>query len=340
MIRFSVLILCLLICVGCGPQQVTVEDHQSTPAHIKLQPPVTIESFVRRGEPFESTYTAVPERVVAMWQNSIETIIALGEGDRIVAGMGIPDRKYVRPEYRAAYDTIPYKDLKYANLESVLMMKPDLLVGWKSTFTNKMLQTPTFWQARQANVYIAESSSGAQSVLTMDMEYKYIRDLGRIFNRNMEAERLIQEMQQSVAYTVAQTANENSPKALFIEVEGKHFRLYGHKTLAGNIGDSLHADVIDTETPSISMEDVVEQNPDVIFLIVSDGEYSQADVIMNYVLTQPGLQGVNALRNKRVHFLPLLAVYSPGIRLSDGIDIVSHGLYPNLYPEGVPDLIH
>ena len=45
-------------------------------------------------------------------------------------------------------------------------------------------------------------------------------------------------------------------------------------------------------------------------------------------------------RNKRVHFLPLLAVYSPGIRLSDGIDIVSHGLYPNLYPEGVPDLIH
>ena len=195
------------------------------------------------------------------------------------------------------------------------MMKPDLLVGWKSTFTNKMLQTPTFWQARQANVYIAESSLGAQSALTMDMEYKYIRDLGRIFNRNMEAERLI-------------------------EVQGKHFRLYGHKTLAGNIGASLHADVIDTETPSISMEDVVEQNPDVIFLIVSDGEYSQADVIMNYVLMQPGLQGVNALRNKRVHFLPLLAVYSPGIRLLDGIDIVSHGLYPNLYPEGVPDLIH
>ena len=340
MIRFSVLILCLLICVGCGPQQVTVEDHQSTPAHIELQPPVTIESFVRRGEPFESTYTAVPERVVAMWQNSIETIIALGEGDRIVAGMGIPDRKYVRPEYREAYDKIPYKDLKYANLESVLMMKPDLLVGWKSTFTNKMLQTPTFWQARQANVYIAESSLGAQSALTMDMEYKYIRDLGRIFNRNMEAERLIQEMQQSVVYTVAQTVHEKPPKALFIEVQGKHFRLYGHKTLAGNIGASLHADVIDTETPSISMEDVVEQNPDVIFLIVSDGEYSQADVIMNYVLTQPGLQGVNALRNKRVHFLPLLAVYSPGIRLLDGIDIVSHGLYPNLYPEGVPDLIH
>ena len=340
MIRFSVLILCLLICVGCGPQQVTVEDHQSTPVHIKLQPSVTIESFVRRGEPFESTYTAVPDRVVAVWQNSIETIIALGAGDRIVAGMGIPDRKYVRPEYREAYDKIPYKDLKYANLESVLMMKPDLLVGWKSTFTNKMLQTPTFWQARQANVYIAESSLGAQSALTMDMEYKYIRDLGRIFNRNMEAERLIQEMQQSVAYTVAQTAHEKPPKALFVEVEGKHFRLYGHKTLAGNIGASLHADVIDTETPSISMEDVVEQNPDVIFLIVSDGEYSQADVIMNYVLEQSSLQGVNALRNKRVHFLPLLAVYSPGIRLSDGIDIVSHGLYPNLYPEGVPDLIH
>lgn len=340
MIRFSVLILCLLICVGCGPQQVTVEDHQSTPTHIELQPPVTIKSYVRRGEPFESTYTAVPERVVAVWQNSIETIIALGEGDRIVAGIGIPDRKYVRPEYREAYDKIPYKDMKYANLETVLMMKPDLLVGWKSTFTNKGLQPPAFWQARQSNVYIAESSLGAQSALTMDMEYKYIRDLGHIFNRSMEAERLVHEMQQSVDYAVAQTANEKAPKALFIEVEGKHFRLYGHKTLAGNIGDALHADLIDTETPSISMEDVVKENPDVIFLIVSDGEYSQADTIMNYVLTHPGLQRVNALRNKRVYFLPLLAVYSPGIRLSDGIDIVSHGLYPDLYPQGVPDLIH
>ena len=230
--------------------------------------------------------------------------------------------------------------MQYFNLESVLMMKPDLLVGWRSTFTNKGLRPPSFWQPRQANVYIAESSLGAQSALTMDMEYKYIRDLGRIFHRDIEAERLISEMQQSVNFTVAQTASEKSPKALFIEVQGKHFRLYGHKTLAGNIGDSLHANVIDTETPTISMEDVIEQNPDVIFLIVSDGEYSQADVIMNYVLTQPGLQGVNALRNNRVHFLPLLAVYSPGIRLSDGINIVSHGLYPNLYPEGVPDLIH
>ena len=55
----------------------------------------------------------------------------------------------------------------------------------------------------------------------------------------------------------------------------------------------------------ISMEDVVEQNPDVIFLIVSDGEYSQADTIMNYVLQQPALQGVNALRNKRVYFLAI-----------------------------------
>lgn len=340
MITYSLFILCLLLCAGCGPQQVTIEREPIVPPHVILQPPVTIQSFARPHEPFESTYTVVPERVVAMWQNSIETIIALGEGHRIVAGMGIPDRKYVRSEYRDAYDAIPYKDMAYANLESVLMMDPDFLVGWQSTFTPKGLQTPAFWQARHKNVYIAESSLGAQAALTMDMEYTYIRDLGRIFHRYMEAESLVRTMEQSISYTVAQTSHEIPPKVLFIEVEGKHFRLYGHKTLAGNIGDTLHANVIDTNTPSISMEAVVQQNPDVIFLIVSDGVYSQADMIMNYVVQQPGLQGVNALRNHRVYFLPLLAVYSPGIRLSDGIEIISHGLYPDLYPEGVPDLIH
>ena len=66
-----------------------------------------------------------------MWQNSIETIMPLAKViDR--SRHGDSNRKYVRPEYREAYDKIPYKDMQYFNLESVLMMKPDLLVGWRS----------------------------------------------------------------------------------------------------------------------------------------------------------------------------------------------------------------
>ena len=102
-----------------------------------------------------------------------------------------------------------------------------------------MLQTPTFWQARQAKCIYCRVLLGGSIGITMDMEYKYIRDLGRIFNRNMEAERLIQEMQQSVALHGSPNGSREATKALFIEVQGKHFRLYGHKTLAGNIGASF-----------------------------------------------------------------------------------------------------
>ena len=72
--------------------------------------------------------------------DSIETIMLLAKAIELLRVWGIPNRKYVRPEYREAYDKIPYKDMQYANLESVLMMKPDLLVGWRSTFTNKGLR--------------------------------------------------------------------------------------------------------------------------------------------------------------------------------------------------------
>ena len=66
--------------------------------------------------PFESTYpTAVPERDVGMWQNSIETIIALGEGDRIVAGMGYQIASMCVQNIAKRMDKIPYKDTQVFN---------------------------------------------------------------------------------------------------------------------------------------------------------------------------------------------------------------------------------
>ena len=68
-------------------------EYAYNPAHY----PVTIENYNTQGEPEKMTYTKPPERVVAVWQNSIETLLALGVGDRIIIRSSTA--KYLIPDY-------------------------------------------------------------------------------------------------------------------------------------------------------------------------------------------------------------------------------------------------
>lgn len=73
-------------------------EYAYNPAHY----PVTIENYNTQGEPEKITYTKPPERVVAVWQNSIETLLALGVGDRIIAGNGVPDKSFSARNIRSS----------------------------------------------------------------------------------------------------------------------------------------------------------------------------------------------------------------------------------------------
>ncbi|WP_418843367.1 ABC transporter substrate-binding protein, partial [Phascolarctobacterium succinatutens] len=177
-------------------------EYAYNPAHY----PVTIENYNTQGEPEKMTYTKPPERVVAVWQNSIETLLALGVGDRIIAGNGVPDKKFFRKEYQEQYSKIPYTGLQLLDLETTMMLKPDLLVGWHSTFGPKVLRTTDFWHKRGVNTFIARSSIGDGKPRTLQNEYKDILDLGKIFDKNERAQQLVGQMQQEVNFAISQTA--------------------------------------------------------------------------------------------------------------------------------------
>ncbi|HCO73643.1 MAG TPA: iron ABC transporter substrate-binding protein, partial [Clostridium sp.] len=50
--------------------------------------PVTIETYNFTKEPIKLTFHKAPEKVFAVYQNSIETLLALGLEDKIVAAAG------------------------------------------------------------------------------------------------------------------------------------------------------------------------------------------------------------------------------------------------------------
>ena len=276
-------------------------EYAYNPAHY----PVTIENYNTQGEPEQMTYTKPPQRVVAVWQNSIETLLALGVGDRIIAGNGVPDKKFFRKEYQEQYSKIPYTGLQLLDVETTMMLKPDLLVGWHSTFGPKVLRTTDFWHKRGVNTFIARSSMSDGKPRTLQNEYKDILDLGKIFDKNERAQQLVGQMQQEVNFAISQTT--------------------GYK--------ELHGELLAEKQRSIGLEQVVELDPDVIFVVVIESHYGHEQDMIDRVTQHKALKNLRCVKERRVVALPLYAIYSSGVRTYDGIKIIAAGMYPDLYKE-------
>ena len=325
----------VLLLTACSPI-VKVHENEHRPAMTEqadaVYTPVTIENINEKGEPVSARYEQPPQRVVAVWQNSIETLLALGMGDRIVAGMGVPDAKYIRPEYRAAYEAIPYTSLENLDVETILMMQPDLIVGWSSTFSPKVLRGTEFWAGRGVHTYIAPSSARGNRNKTIAQEYQDIRNLGRIFGREERAEELVGAMQNEIAFVAEKTAYmEKRPRALVIELLGKEIRSYGADTLAGDMMRALGVDHLASDGQSLSMEEIVTLDPDALFLVVTEDDYGSEDAVTARLYNNPALHSLSCVEQRRIYTVPLYAVYSAGTRTYDGITIFAHGLYPEIY---------
>lgn len=334
-LSYILLTVLVLLLTACSPI-VKVHENEHRPAMAEqadaVYTPVTIENINEKGDAVSAVYEQPPQRVVAVWQNSIETLLALGVGDRIIVGMGVPDAKYIRPEYRTAYEAIPYTSLENLDVETILMMQPDLIVGWSSTFSPKVLRETEFWAGRGVHTYIAPSSARGNRNKTIAQEYQDIRNLGRIFGREERAEELVGAMQNEIAFVAEKTAYmEKRPRALVIELLGKEIRSYGADTLAGDMMRALGADHLASEGQSLSMEEIITFDPDALFLVVTEDDYGSEDTITARLYNNPALRSLSCVERRRIYTVPLYAVYSAGIRTYDGITIFAHGLYPEIY---------
>lgn len=334
--RCLVTLLAAALLAGCSP---VVRENAPVERDVQAEDdaghyPVEIENLSSKGDKETQTYKASPKRVVAVWQNSIETLLALGVGDRIVAGMGVPDEKYILPEYRAKYEKIPYTSLENLDMETIMMMEPDLIVGWYSTFQSKVLRSTQFWHDRGIHTYIAPASSASAPEKTLDEEYQDILNMGKIFDRQERAEAIVGKMKDEIS-RVTEASRELGlhRRGIIVELTGRNLQVYGEKTLAGHILEAVGGELLGADLDAISKEQLVDMDPDAIFVVVIESDYDRADEILDILYHDSGLQSLSALQNHRIYALPLYSIYSSGIRTYDGIQKIAKGLYPELYSE-------
>ena len=321
------LILGLVSCGTSNRESEDVDSNVQSQENNDSHYPVTITTYNYSKEPVEITFDKAPERVVAIYQNSIETLLAFGLEDKIVAAAGLDHD--VKDEYKDAFSKVNYLEDFTPSKETIIMEKPDFILSWYSIFDDKRLGDIDYWNENGVNTYMS-LNSGVVSERTIENEINDILNLGKIFNVEEKAQALVDEITSTVSEVSSKVSNEEKQSAMVIEFYDDEIYTYGSKTLAGDMVTKLGAELLNPEGGNIGAEDLIKLNPDCIFVSYMDRGNENVPVEeINKILENPAFASLSAVKNKRVYSIPLGDMYSSGIRTIDGINTFANGLYEN-----------
>ena len=297
----------------------------------ETQYPITISNFNYAREQVEQTFEKPPERVLAVYQNSIETLLALGLEDRILAAAGLDHE--VKPEYAEVFSQVNYLTEFAPDKETVVMMQPDFIISWHSFFGETRLGEVDYWHDSGINTYMKVNSGAVPNNRVLENEYEDILNMGRIFNVEDKAEAIVSEIREEVVKVSEHSQNlDERRKVLVLEFLSDTIHVYGETTLAGDMVQQLNGNLISVEGNSIGHEDLILLNPDVIFVIYMDHDDEDMSIVsINRILNEPMFASLTAVQNEKVYAVPLAEVYCSGIRTIDGIKTLATGIYPELY---------
>lgn len=327
-----IILLIGILLQGCGHAPVE-EPKQVKEAEPNPHYPITIQNYGSDRKKIPITFKNEPQRIVTDHQNIMEALMAIDKEDSIVAASyaGTDTRIFSGP-YKEKAKKLDISNYRM-DLETVLMSKPDCIIGWQSTFGPRMLQSTYYWQGRNVNTYIAANSNTILPVGRIEDEYHFLQDLGKIFDKEKQMNQLVQDIDAEIKYVYQQTQQLPKQKVLILEFLGGRIITYGKNRLAGDMVTRLGGELIPCGV-TIDAETLLTLNPDVIFIVATRGLENKA-IYTDKIYKNESFRSLKAVRNRRVYAMPLIFMYVSGTRTLDGIKAFRDGLYPELKKRGV-----
>jgi iron complex transport system substrate-binding protein len=262
------------------------------------------------------TLSQAPRRIVSLAPAATEALFALGLGPRLRG-----DTIYC--DYPAAARSKPkVGGIDNFSVEKVLGLRPDLVVAMPINPKSALASL------RRAGVPVfavdPKHISGVMDALEM---------LGRITGRVERARALVGRMRQRldlVQDKLRAVPRSRRPTALlFYQVDP--VRVAGGDTFPGDVleragGVNLASDVHGFAL--YSTEAVVARDPQIILAPSMVGDRLG---LVRAILARKSLQGVAAVRGKRVYALNADTVDRPGPRIVEGVEEVARLLHPDLF---------
>ena len=310
----------------------SADTEDSSAEATKTEYPLTITTYDYDGNEIETAYEKAPEKVLAVYQGSIETMLALGLEDHLVATAGLDNE--VPEDLKEAFSKTNYLDEFTPSLETVTMLEPDMILSWSSLFSDENLGNVTDWIDKGCNTYY-NTNTRPDGDRTLENEFTDILNIGKIFDVQDKAQAIVDDAKAVIDKTLTATADvKDKPSVMVLEPLGDNITNYGVKSLGGDMVTQLGATLANPDASTVGKEDIIAANPDVIFVVYMPYAGDDPETVKNSQLAviqdDESLKSLDAVKNGRVYPIMLSEMYASATRTQDGIETFAKGLYPDV----------
>lgn len=249
----------------------------------------------------EVTFDTAPERVVTIKSSTLELLLALGVGDRVV-GTAFSDGP-VPDEFVDAAAELDVLSDKVPSQEVTLAAEPDLVfAGWESNLSAEGAGDRETLAKLGVETYVAPAACKGEGYmpnpLTFDEVFREFQEAGDIFGVPDAAEALVTSQR---AELEAIEPNDDGLTALWYS-SGDDTPFVGAGIGAPQMImqaaglENIAGDVEDTWT-SMGWEAIVAANPDVIVLV--DAAWNTAEQKIAHLESSPATAAMPAVQQQR-----------------------------------------
>ena len=309
MTRPVALLFALLLtasCAGVGvPDQTLRITITASPSAASF--PVSVTDFQGRSVAISKR----PERIVSIGPSNTEFLFALGAGDRIVGDDDFSDQP-------AAAKTKEHVGGVKVSLEKIVSLKPDLIVTVK--FSDGTIEALS---QTAATVLVVDPQGLADVTRTASMLGKAVGADGDGLATDIQDKLDAVKVKTAAAPKLRVFDEEDASDLTKLYTVGPGSFLHDLITLAGGTNVAAAAK---TAYPTISAEEVVKADPDVI--VLDDAAFGTT---VESIAKRPGWAALSAVRNGRVYPLDANLMSRPGPRVAEAAATLARLVHPELF---------
>ena len=295
--------------------------------------PLTIDTYGPDGEKYTQTFTEAPSKVITNNPSSTDLLLELGLEDKIIGILkpdNAPDEKWA-----SVYENLTVLgDKMTMSKEVIIGAEPDFIFGRTMPFTDESMGNIKDLNDMNINVY-TQLASNFVIDQSLDNVILDVRNIGKIFNVSEKANSYadsLQERLDTIKDKVSGISQTEPVKVLFmVTYTDGTFNTFGaNSALQSEMLKTINAEnVLETGTSSLTSENLVALNPDVIVYIKSDRNAETDKTAVESLLNDEAIQSVPAIENEKIIEIGYDEIMDYGVRIFDTLET----LYDFIYQE-------
>ena len=231
------------------------------------------------------------KRIISLAPSATESLYELGLYDNVIANTVYCSDGIVKKE-KIGTVTEP-------NIEKIISLNPDLIVATKEgnykTVIDKLIRL-------KLTVYIMEPYSSFEDVCNNFQRLAYYTE------KSDTAKKIIENVKKEISQLSEETKKTDKEK-IFWEVGANPIFTVGNQSFVNEYNKYINGinvfENIDMRYPNVSVESVIEKNPDIILLV------NMGDVSDQEILKWNKYKNITAIKNNKIYLLEADDIFTP-----------------------------